>query len=48
MGIIIGLTVLFLLLDIFFSIIRAALLNVRMPQLVDLGADEPQTSGKDH
>jgi len=42
MGLIIGLAVLFLLLDIFFSIVRAALLNVRMPQLVDLGAQESQ------
>ena len=38
MGLAIGLIVLFLLLDIFFSIIRAALFNVRMPQLVGLGA----------
>lgn len=42
MGIIAGLTVLFVMLDVFFSIIRAALLNVRMPQLVDLGAEEPK------
>ena len=42
MGIIVGLTVLFFLLDITFSIIRAALLNVRVPQLMDLGTDEPR------
>lgn len=40
MGIIIGLIVLFFLLDMFFAIIRAALLNVRVPQLMDLGTDE--------
>lgn len=40
MGIIIGLIVLFFLLDMFFAIIRAALLNVRVPQLMDLGTDD--------
>ncbi len=42
MGIIVGLIVFFVLLDVFFSMVRAALLNVRMPQLVDLGAEEPK------
>jgi len=42
MGIIAGLIVLFVLLDVFFSIIRVALLNVRMPQLVELGEEEPK------
>ncbi len=42
MGIIIGLLCLFLLLDIFIAIVRAALLNVRVPQLVDLGTEQPQ------
>lgn len=42
MGIIIGLLCLFFLLDIFIAIVRAALLNVRVPQLVDLGTEQPQ------
>jgi len=42
MGIIVGLIVLFFLLDMTFSVIRAALLNVRVPQLMDLGTDEPR------
>lgn len=42
MGIIIGLLCLFLLLDIFIAVVRAALLNVRVPQLVDLGTEQPQ------
>jgi CBS domain containing-hemolysin-like protein len=42
MGIIIGLVGLFFLLDIFIAIVRAALLNVRVPQLVDLGTEQPQ------
>lgn len=33
---------LFLLLDLFFSFLRAALLNVRVPQLLELGSDDPQ------
>lgn len=40
MGIIIGLIVLFFLLDMFFAIVRAALLNIRVPQLMDLGVDD--------
>jgi CBS domain containing-hemolysin-like protein len=42
MGIIIVLIIVFLLLDVFFSLIRAALFNVRMPQLVELGGQEPR------
>lgn len=42
MGIIIGLLCLFLLMDIFIAVVRAALLNVRVPQLVDLGTEQPQ------
>jgi CBS domain containing-hemolysin-like protein len=42
MGILVGLLVFFVLLDIFFAILRAALVNVRVPQLVDLGSHEPQ------
>ncbi len=42
MGISISLGIVFLVLDIFISVVRVALLNVRMPQLVDLGAEQPQ------
>ncbi|EKD89369.1 MAG: CBS protein [uncultured bacterium] len=33
---------LFLALDLFFSFLRAALVNVRVPQLLELGSDDPQ------
>ena len=33
---------LFLVLDLFFSFLRAALLNVRVPQLLELGSEDPQ------
>lgn len=33
---------LFLMLDLFFSLLRAALVNVRVPQLLELGSDDPQ------
>jgi putative hemolysin len=33
---------LFLMLDLFFSFLRAALVNVRVPQLIELGSDDPQ------
>jgi len=33
---------LFLILDLFFSFLRAALVNVRVPQLLELGSDDPQ------
>jgi CBS domain containing-hemolysin-like protein len=36
------LLVFFFLLDIFFAILRAALVNVRVPQLMDMGSNEPQ------
>ena len=42
MGIMVGLLVFFFLLDIFFAILRAALVNVRVPQLMDMGSNEPQ------
>ncbi len=32
----------FLILDLFFSLLRAALVNVRVPQLLELGSDDPQ------
>ena len=34
--------ILFYLLDLFFSIMRVALVNVRLPQLIELGTEEPQ------
>lgn len=33
---------LFLILDLFFSFLRAALVNVRVPQLLELGSDDPK------
>ena len=42
MGIMVILLVFFFLLDIFFAILRAALVNVRVPQLMDMGSNEPQ------
>lgn len=42
MGLMIGLLVFFILVDIFLAILRAALVNVRVPQLVDMGSHEPQ------
>lgn len=42
MGIMVVLLVFFFLLDIFFAILRAALVNVRVPQLMDMGSNEPQ------
>ena len=32
----------FLILDLFFSFLRAALVNVRVPQLLELGSDDPK------
>ncbi len=32
----------FLILDLFFSLLRAALVNVRVPQLLELGSDDPK------
>ncbi|MBA4384602.1 MAG: hypothetical protein C0410_07685 [Anaerolinea sp.] len=32
----------FLILDLFFSFLRAALVNVRVPQLLELGSEDPQ------
>ncbi len=32
----------FLLLDLFFSFLRAALVNIRVPQLLELGSDQPE------
>ncbi len=42
MGIMVGLLVFFVLLDIFFAILRASLVNVRVPQLMGEGSQEPQ------
>ncbi len=42
MGLMIGLLVLFVLVDIFLAILRAALVNVRVPQLMDPGSHESQ------
>ncbi len=42
MGLMIGLLILFVLVDIFLAILRAALVNVRVPQLMDPGSHESQ------